>query len=381
MMKQQIKDMRLVILPLIPLIDMMFIKKYAFISTIIYILIILIYSKDVIKRKNIIVLAFFLIQLFTLCISLFSTEIKIEHWMFILTLWTFTVLAFELGNNIEQNISAIIKFVYSYFGLNTAIFLWRFVLYGLDLGRLRGGISIYGGNTAHFIYLEVLYILKTHNSHQKDYFRILTIALINAFLYVSKGAILITAAWIILDIIHQKRTKILSIKRVSAVVVLLTALLNMVPDSFFSYFERRFDQWFSLYKNTGSLMGTRGKILDFTIDFLNKHSYAWYLGIGPMNFRMINPWQYTNTHNLFFDVITDSGLIGLVLFLAIIFQVIIFDKQKSYFILCIIYAVFEGVALFVIKPEDCIMVGFAFMFLIIIYQDCIERKHRKACMR
>lgn len=175
-------------------------------------------------------------------------------------------------------------------------------------------------------------LVKIYKGRSKEYYWILAICIINAVLYISKGAILVMVFWLALDLINQKDTKIISLKNIVIVSIALFIASRVISDDFTKYFIARFQIWFDLYENTGSFMGTRGQISDFSMAYIKENVKTWFLGVGPTNFKNINPWGYSNTHNLFLDLIMDSGFIGLSIFITMVAKGIIQSRKKCIFL-------------------------------------------------
>ena len=116
-------------------------------------------------------------------------------------------------------------------------------------------------------------------------------------------------------------------------------------------------------------MGIRGQIADFTVSYIKSHISILLLGNGPATFRNINPWGYSNTHNLILDLTFDIGLVGIIIFFGICITIVLKNKNSIYFILCVLYATMEGVALFFIDSSSPIISGLTFMFIIMYYYD------------
>ena len=287
-------------------------------------------------------------------------------------MFTFVILGSALGKNLKYYTKMLLKMTYIYFMVNLAIYVYRSIQYSFDFNRVRSGISIFGGNSAHFVFLMMLLILKKYGIQKKEYYIMLLMTVVNAIMFVSKGAILLTIGWILLDIINQKKTEILNWKVISITVcgILITKVFfgNKISD-FLSYFIERFTIWDNLYKNTGSLMGTRGQIADFTVSYIKSHISILLLGNGPATFRNINPWRYSNTHNLVLDLTFDIGLVGVIIFFGICITIVLKNKNSIYFILCVLYATMEGVALFFIDSSSPIISGLTFLFIVMYYYD------------
>jgi membrane protein len=287
-------------------------------------------------------------------------------------MFTFVILGSALGKNLKYYTKMLLKMTYIYFMVNLAIYIYRSIQYNFDFNRVRSGISIFGGNSAHFVFLMMLLILKKYGIQKKEYYIMLLMTVVNAIMFVSKGAILLTIGWILLDIINQKKTEILNWKVISTTacgILIIKIFLGDKISDFLSYLIERFTIWDNLYKNTGSLMGIRGQIADFTVSYIKSHISILLLGNGPATFRNINPWGYSNTHNLILDLTFDIGLVGIIIFFGICITIVLKNKNSIYFILCVLYATMEGVALFFIDSSSPIISGLTFMFIIMYYYD------------
>ena len=359
------------LLPIFPLLDFFMFSDFPWITIISYVIICLVFGSWEWKCDY---LVFFLICM-TLCSILFSTirnGYNSDQFEFFFCMFTFVILGSALGKNLKYYTKMLLKMTYIYFMVNLAIYVYRSIQYSFDFNRVRSGISIFGGNSAHFVFLMMLLILKKYGIQKKEYYIMLLMTVVNAIMFVSKGAILLTIGWILLDIINQKKTEIINWKVISITVcgILITKVFfgNKISD-FLSYFIERFTIWGNLYKNTGSLMGTRGQIADFTVSYIKSHISILLLGNGPATFRNINPWRYSNTHNLVLDLTFDIGLVGVIIFFGICITIVLKNKNSIYFILCVLYATMEGVALFFIDSSSPIISGLTFLFIVMYYYD------------
>ena len=365
------KAITISLLPIFPLLDFFIFSDFPWITIISYVIICLVFGSWEWKCDH---LVFFLIYM-TLCSILFSTirnGYNSDQFKFFFCMFTFVILGSALGKNLKYYTKMLLKMTYIYFMVNLAIYIYRSIQYNFDFNRVRSGISIFGGNSAHFVFLMMLLILKKYGIQKKEYYIMLLMTVVNAIMFVSKGAILLTIGWILLDIINQKKTEILNWKVISTTVcgiVIIKIFLGDKISDFLSYLIERFTIWDNLYKNTGSLMGTRGQIADFTVSYIKSHISILLLGNGPATFRNINPWGYSNTHNLILDLTFDIGLVGIIIFFGICITIVLKNKNSIYFILCVLYATMEGVALFFIDSSSPIISGLTFMFIIMYYYD------------
>lgn len=144
-MRLKWKNILLIMLPLFPLFDMIVVKQFALSTFCVYIISFFVFAKRIITKKMLTTVALVVTYIASIISATINNGFKMEYLMFALTLLTFTVIAFEVGNNVDIYIDALVRFVLFYFTLNTFIFIWRMAQYGLDLSRLRSGMSIYGG--------------------------------------------------------------------------------------------------------------------------------------------------------------------------------------------------------------------------------------------
>nr|WP_315085695.1 hypothetical protein [uncultured Lachnoanaerobaculum sp.] len=365
------KAITISLLPIFPLLDFFIFSDFPWITIISYVIICLVFGSWEWKCDH---LVFFLICM-TLWSILFSTirnGYNSDQFKFFFCMFTFVILGSTLGKNLKYYTKMLLKMTYIYFMVNLAIYIYRSIQYNFDFNRVRSGISIFGGNSAHFVFLMMLLILKKYGIQKKEYYIMLLMTVVNAIMFVSKGAILLTIGWILLDIINQKKTEILNWKVISTTacgILIIKIFLGDKISDFLSYLIERFTIWDNLYKNTGSLMGIRGQIADFTVSYIKSHISILLLGNGPATFRNINPWGYSNTHNLILDLTFDIGLVGIIIFFGICITIVLKNKNSIYFILCILYATMEGVALFFIDSSSPIISGLTFMFIIMYYYD------------
>ena len=365
------KAITISLLPIFPLLDFFIFSDFPWITIISYVIICFVFGSWEWKCDH---LVFFLIcmTLYSILFSTIRNGYNSDQFKFFFCMFTFVILGSALGKNLKYYTKMLLKMTYIYFMVNLAIYIYRSIQYNFDFNRVRSGISIFGGNSAHFVFLMMLLILKKYGIQKKEYYIMLLMTVVNAIMFVSKGAILLTIGWILLDIINQKKTEILNWKVISTTVcgiLIIKIFLGDKISDFLSYLIERFTIWDNLYKNTGSLMGTRGQIADFTVSYIKSHISILLLGNGPTTFRNINPWGYSNTHNLILDLTFDIGLVGIIIFFGICITIVLKNKNSIYFILCVLYATMEGVALFFIDSSSPIISGLTFMFIIMYYYD------------
>lgn len=365
------KAIMIFLLPIFPLLDFFVSPTFPWITIISYIAICIMFRNGNLKCDYII-FGFVCVTLCSLLCSTIRWGYSSDQLKFLLCMFAFLILGSAIGKKLNYYTPILLKMAYMYFSVNLAIYIYRAIQYNFDFNRIRSGISIFGGNSAHFVYIMMLLILKKYGVVKKDYYILLLMTIANSIMFVSKGAILLTIVWILVDIINQKKTEILNWRVISITVCSLLAIRFFFSDKisgFLSYFSERFTIWGDLYKNTGSLMGTRGQIMDFAVTYIKNHCSILLLGNGPVMFRNVNPWSYSNTHNLMLDIIFDIGLIGLIFFLCICIVIACKNLNSIYFILCILYATVEGVALFFVDSGSSIVGGFTFLFIIVYYYD------------
>lgn len=365
------KAITISLLPIFPLLDFFIFSDFPWITIISYVIICLVFGSWEWKCDH---LVFFLIcmTLYSILFSTIRNGYNSDQFKFFFCMFTFVILGSALGKNLKYYTKMLLKMTYIYFMVNLAIYIYRSIQYNFDFNRVRSGISIFGGNSAHFVFLMMLLILKKYGIQKKEYYIMLLMTVVNAIMFVSKGAILLTIGWILLDIINQKKTEILNWKVISTTacgILIIKIFLGDKISDFLSYLIERFTIWDNLYKNTGSLMGIRGQIADFTVSYIKSHISILLLGNGPATFRNINPWGYSNTHNLILDLTFDIGLVGIIIFFGICITIVLKNKNSIYFILCVLYATMEGVALFFIDSSSPIISGLTFMFIIMYYYD------------
>lgn len=364
----RIKETLFILLPIFPLLDFFAPYHVPYLSISVYFVLILVFWSREFEYYPLLIY-YTVISLLSICFSVLANGVKAEQIYYIVVLFTFFMLGVGIGTKEKRYIDMLYKMVLLYFCINTCIYFFRLVLYGFDFSRVRGGISIYGGNSAHFIYLIMLFLLKYHEEKRQAYYLMLGISVVNAVMFVSKGAIIITLIWIIMDMIHYKDSKIFSKGNLMIGTAAITAIIAVcfLKKDFLSYIVNRFAGWTDSFQTFGNMFGVRGLIFEYSVDYLMKNPIYLFFGIGPSNYSLINPWSYSNPHNLFLDVLLNIGLFGFLLFGFLVLKTFWYTRYKLYYIVCIVYATLEGVALFFVDSASRIVTGYAFMFLVIIY--------------
>ena len=298
-------------LSVFPLIDFFAPYKIPYLSIGVYLFLwLMFWSRE--TEYYLLLIAFVVVNVLSVLFNIALNGFNKEQMYYILVMLTFSMLAFGVCSEKKIYIDMLYKMVLLYFCINTCIYFYRFIQYR-DFSRVRGGMSIYGGNSAHFIYLAMLFLLKQYMDKKWNrYFLILGVCVVNAVMFVSKGAIIITFIWILTDIIHYKESKILSKKNImiGIMMVLLIIIVCSYKTDFLSYLINRFIGWKNLYQISGSIMGERGLIFEFSIQYMRENPIYLFFGIGPTNYRLINSWSYSNPHNLFLDVLMNTGILG-----------------------------------------------------------------------
>lgn len=364
----KVKKTIFVLLPVFPLLDFFAPYNIPYLSLIVYgMVFFMFWSREF--EYYILLIWYFVVSVLSIVFSIFSNGLNVGQLYYVVIFLTFSMLGIGIGVKEKYYINMLYKMVVLYFTINTCIYFFRLLQYGFDFSRVRGGITIYGGNSAHLIFLFTLFLLKQHEEMKQKYYLILGISVINAVMFVSKGAIVITLFWIVLDIIYHRESEIFSKKNVIVGILVVISLFFVCSykTDFLSYIIGRFIGWTKSYQLSGHIMGERGLIFEFSVDFLRENPIYLFFGIGPTNYKLINPWSYSNSHNLLLDVLVDTGVLGFLFFSSIVLKTFYCVKHKLYYAVCIIYAALEGVALFFVDVSSCIMAGYAFMFVVIIY--------------
>lgn len=364
----KIKETIFIFLPIFPLLDFFASYNVPYISMMVYGILLLMFWNREFEYYPLLIM-YVVISLLSICFSVLANGLKVEEIYYIIVLFTFLILGVEIGSNERRYIDMLYKMVLLYFCLNTCIYFFRLIWYGFDFSRARGGISIYGGNSAHFIYLVMLLLLKNCEEKREKYYLVLAISVVNALMFVSKGAIIITLIWIVMDIIHHKESKIFSRTNIVIGLLVIGGIVTVffLKSDFLSYIVARFTGWRDSFQTFGNIFGVRGLIFEYSFNYLKENPIYIFFGIGPTNYSMINPWSYSNPHNLFLDVFVNTGIFGFLPFAFVVLKTLWCVHYKLYYVLCIIYAILEGIALFFVDSVSRIVTGYAFMFLIIIY--------------
>lgn len=376
-----IQEILFILLPVFPLLDFFSPYKIPYLSILVYMVLLGMFcSKDF--KYYLALIAYVVVNILSIFLSIVFYGLNTEQLYYIMVLLTFSTLGIGIGGRENRYINILYRMMFLYFVINTCIYFFRLIQYGFDISRVRGGVAIYGGNSAHFIYLTLLFLLKQHKEKKQSYYRALMICVINAVMFVSKGAMIITFIWILLDIVNHKDSKIFDFRNVimAFIIIVLFFCLCFYRPQFLSYIANRFVGWNHSFQKSGSIMGERGQIFKFTIDYIRENPIFLFFGIGSTNYKIVNPWGYSNPHNLFLDVLINDGVFCLTFFLCIVLKTLWHVQYKFYYMLCIIYATLEGVALFYVDESSCIMTGYAFMFLIIIFissKTQINERHKQ----
>ena len=366
----------ILLLPVFPLLDFFLFKGFPYITAFAYLMIIIIYGNFRRISDNTIAL-FTGITVLSLLLNGIVKGFTVDQFKYLLCYTAFASLGLHIGKDIDKYIKTLIKFTYCYFSVNTLVFIYRLVVFNYDFNRVRMGTAIFGGNSAHFIFMMMLLLLKDYDEYRKHYYVVLIITALNSVFYTSKGAIIATVVWVVLDILYQRKTKAINWKVIMAVIAGALIFRFYIFDkigNFLNFALERFLIWEDLFKSTGGIMGTRAKIIDFCVGYIKSHPSILICGNGPTFFRDINPWLYSNTHNLFMDVVFDIGVLGVLIFFVICFKSLLYSKNRIYYLVCIGYATIEGVALFFIDGTSPIMTGFAFFFIIAYYYSRVRIK-------
>ncbi len=357
-----------VLLPVFPLLDFFAPYKVPYLSILVYIAMIgMFWSREF--EYYFLLIAYIIVNILSVVFCTILYGLKSEQIYYILVMLTFFILGVGIGVKEKYYINWLYKMVLMYFCINTSIYFFRLIQYGFDFSRVRGGITIYGGNSAHFIYLTMLFLLKKYKEKREQYYLILGICVINSIMFVSKGAMVITFLWIVMDVINFQESKILSRRNIiiGFLAIILIVIVSCFKTNFLSYIISRFAIWRNSYQLSGSIMGERGLIFRDTLMYLKENPNSFFLGVGPTNYKMVNPWSYSNPHNLFLDIFVNTGFLSLLFFSSIVIKTLWNIRYKFYYALCVIYATLEGISLFFVDAESRIVTGYAFMFLIIIY--------------
>lgn len=365
----KIKETFFIGLSVFPLVDFFATYKMPYLSICVYLfLLVMFLSREI--EYYILLIAYVAVSILSFIFSIVLIGFNKEQIYYIFVMLTFFMLGIGMCEDKRNYIDILYKMVILYFLVNTCIYVYRFIQYR-DFSRVRGGMSIYGGNTAHFIYLAMLFMLRIYMAKEKEqrYFLMLGICVLNAVMFVSKGAMVITFIWILADMVHYKESKIFSKRNIMFGIIIAISCLIVCSfnTEFLNYIITRFGTWRNNYQIAGNILGERGLIFEFSLKFLQKNPIYLFFGIGPNNYKLINPWSYSNPHNLFMDVLMNTGIFGFLLFSGIVIKTFFNTRYKFYYFLCIGYATLEGIALFYVDAASCIMTGYAFMFIIVIF--------------
>lgn len=369
--KKPLVNKLLIFIPVLPLLDMFITKESPLLTIIGYLIILIVYGKKL-KINYYVMLAFsFVFIVFaSSVIAIISGNTDIKLLYYLIALLFFTAVGIVIGRDLNLFFNILRKMVYFYAFLNTVIYVSRMIMYDFSFSAARANMGIYGGNSAHFILFAFLLILKKQGS--KDYIYFLTYTLIHSIMFVSKGAILMTVIWITLDVLNYNKSKILNKKFITLGFLVFLIVKSLSNTSFGHYVVLRFNLWSSSYSDTGSVLGTRGDILEFVTNYIAQNINVLLFGVGPTVFQSINPWGFSNAHNLPVDILIDTGIFSLVVFLGITSITFIKSNNRWYYFLCIMYATVEGVALF--YTTNSIVTGYAYMFILILYLDSTSSK-------
>lgn len=359
------------IISLLPLLDMFTFKKPIFTFTGYLILLILFSLKRNVRLNiySLLVIIFLMIAITSSIFASFSEYSNITLIYYVGALIFFTSMGIRFGYNLDEYFYILKKIIIVYAIIIIAIYITRMYMYDFNLSRVRGSVSIFGGNSAQLIFLFMLIIFKRMGSKDYPYFLLFTF--IHAIIFISRGAIIITILWAIVDFVKAK-PNILNIKRVFGfVVATILLIVGFAQTALYDFLIIRLVLWKNSIEGGASFLGDRFDILLFTIDYMRDNVYTIFLGIGPTLFRAIHPFGYSSTHNLFSDILIETGIFAFIVMLIIFGITMIKSKFRIYYFICITYAVFEGVNLFYI--DKIFATGYVYFFIVIIYLDSTKR--------
>lgn len=293
------------------------------------------------------------------------------------TIISFSIFGLKIGNNFNEYYFLLKRMMYFFSLLIIAIFTTRLFLYNFDLTRVRANVNIYGGTTIHFSFMILLFLMK--QKKDREYVFFLFFLFIHSLLFVSRTAIIFTFLWLFFDFISAR----FNFKKILLLLLLISSFLFVYfqIDSnqiLINYLISRFSTWINNTISGDSILGTRSLIFDFTINYLFKNPIRIFFGIGPTMFRFINPWTYSDTHNLLLSVFTDTGIFSLILILYLFISSLNNTNYKKYLLLCYFYGIVVGVNLYYINVS--FLVAYEFMFIMIIYIITIKKHRNKTSL-
>jgi len=375
---KKISNVIFIFIPIYPLIDF-FLFEIPITTIIFYSIISFVWVFDLKKSnygmfENIIYIIIICFSSLLAFIDGPSSGFLIPH---LFTIISFSIFGLKIGNNFNEYYFLLKRMMYFFSLLIIAIFTTRLFLYNFDLTRVRANVNIYGGTTIHFSFMILLFLMK--QKKDREYVFFLFFLFIHSLLFVSRTAIIFTFLWLFFDFISAR----FNFKKILLLLLLISSFLFVYfqIDSnqiLINYLISRFSTWINNTISGDSILGTRSLIFDFTINYLFKNPIRIFFGIGPTMFRFINPWTYSDTHNLLLSVFTDTGIFSLILILYLFISSLNNTNYKKYLLLCYFYGIVVGVNLYYINVS--FLVAYEFMFIMIIYIITIKKHRNKTSL-
>lgn len=196
-----------------------------------------------------------------------------------------------------------------------------------------GGLIWMSNVTTQIVVPFFPFIFFKQNFKYKKFLRPLAIILIAILLVVSMSrTALVVYSLLLLLIIGKSKNTFRNIFYISIVVSILLLMLNFI------FNINVFDSFAARFFMDGGAIETISQDERFTVykQSINSISQHPFLGVGIGNFNLINERGYTNSHNIFLNILVERGVLGFILLLNFMIYYInlnskirTFDKSKN----------------------------------------------------
>lgn len=361
-----------VFLPAYPLLDFLILKRgFPIATTLFYIIFLLLnYRNTKITIPPITLFFCYLISLFfNGFYSVWLEEYDIALVVIFGTLFTTLVLLKK-----SDCYKYLLYFTYFYFFLGIAIFYVRLVRENMNFYLVRGGATFYGGNTAHLVFL-FMFFLAVYFGKRKDAIFLYLLSNLNAVLFSSKGAIIVQILILLYFIFGSYKPNLKQLFLIFVSIACVYVLSDRIGLT--EVLQTRLMIWQSSMEMGDSFFGTRYLIWKECINTLSNNINVLFFGCGLGKFYYINHWSYTNPHNVLMDVLFGSGIFGLFTFVYILIRTLVsLSRYRFLYLLIIIYAVIEGIALFYLDVKSSLIWGTNLFFVLCCYNLVLVHNYK-----
>ena len=270
--------------------------------------------------------------IFTLLSTLFSTDIYrsflifpiafINPFLCYLITIKFYKKHFKVNDSLIINNLIIGLIIFNTIGLILFTMSGGFIYFlSADFFFVRSSMGILLGNAGiQIISLFIPLLLFSQNSILK--YSLFSLILFSLIIGSSRGNYIVISVAIIFyyfDIIKKKRSSII---KATSILILIISLINSFFPEYVEFISERFK-----FKKEGSIIdeAERGEIWSNSIELIKKYPIS---GIGLGNYHLFDSSGFSDAHNLFLSITTETGILNIFLFIILIFKVF-FSRVKS----------------------------------------------------